>query len=72
MMGSSQIAGKTKRELRKIYESLNPAALYRRITALREQLEGASAGKSEGYGKPSYRGPEIRISKRRSPVAASA
>ena len=72
LMGSSQIAGKTKRELRKIYESLNPAALYRRITALREQLEGASAGKSEGYGKPSYGGPEIRISKRRSPVAASA
>ena len=72
LMGSSQIAGQTMRELRRIYESLNPAALYRRITALREQLEEASAGKLEGYGKPSYRGPAIRISKRRNPVAATA
>jgi len=36
LMESNQIADQTKRELRKIYESLNPAALYRRITALRE------------------------------------
>ena len=72
LMESNQIADQTKRELRKIYESLNPAALYRRITTLREQLEEASAGKLEGYGKPSYRGPEIRISKRRNPVAATA
>jgi hypothetical protein len=72
LMESSQITDKKKRELRKIYESLNPAALCRRITALREQLEEASAGKLEGYGKPSYRGPEIRISKRRNPIAATA
>lgn len=71
-MESKQVAAKTKRELRKIYESLNPAALFRRITSLREQLEEASAGKLEGYGKPSYRGPEIRISKRRNPIAATA
>jgi len=72
LIESNQIAGKTKRELRGIYESLNPAALYRRITALREQLEEASAGKLEGYGKPSYRGPALRISKRRNPMAAVA
>jgi hypothetical protein len=72
LMESSQIAAETKRELRRIYESLNPAALYRRITELREQLEEASAGKLEGYGKPSYRGPAIRISKGRNPVAATA
>ena len=72
LMGSSQIAGQTKRELRRIYESLNPAALCRRITVLREQLEEASAGKLEGYGKPSYRGPAIRISQQRNPVAATA
>jgi len=72
LMESSQIADKTKRELRRIYESLNPAALYRRITALREQLEEASVGKLEGYGKPSYRGPAIRISKRRNQMAATA
>ncbi len=72
LMESNQIADQTKRELRRIYENLNPAALYRRITALQEQLEEASAGKLEGYGKPSYRGPDIRIGKRRNPVAATA
>ena len=71
-MESNQIADQTKRELRRIYENLNPAALYRRITALQEQLEEASAGKLEGYGKPSYRCPDIRIGKRRNPVAATA
>ena len=72
LMQSSEISGQTKRELRRIYESLNPAAQYRRITPLREQLEEASAGNLEGYGKPSYRGSAIRVSKRRSPVAATA
>jgi len=72
LMESGQIGKETKRELRKIYEGLNPAAVCRRITALREQLEEASAGKPEGYGKPSYRGPAIRISTRRNPMAATA
>ena len=72
MMASSQVARKTKRELRQIYESLNPAALYRRLTELREQLEAVSAGKPAGYGKPSYRGPGIRISRRRNPLAVTA
>ena len=72
LMGSSQIDRKTKRELRSIYESLNPAALYRRLTELRGKLEEMSAGKSEGYGKSSYRGPDIRISKKRNPMAATA
>ncbi len=72
VMGSRQVDRKTKQQLRSIYEALNPAALYRRLTELREQLETISAGKSEGYGKPAYRGPDIRISKRRNPVAAVA
>jgi len=72
LMESSQITDKKKQELRRIYESLNPAALCRRITELREQLEEMSAGKLEGNGKPSYRGPAIRINKRRNPVVASA
>lgn len=72
LMESSQVTQERKRELQRIYESLNPAALYRRITELREQLEDASAGKTEGYGVPSYRGPEIRVSKRRNPMAATA
>jgi hypothetical protein len=72
LLMSSQIDRQTKRELRRVYESLNPGALYRRLTELREQLEERSAGKSEGLGKWAYRGPDIRISKRRNPVAATA
>lgn len=72
VMASHQIDRKTKRQLRSTYEILNPAALYRRLTQLREQLEAISAGKSEGYGKPSYHGPALRISKRRNPVVAVA
>ena len=72
VMASPQADRKTKRKLREIYEELNPAQLYRHLTELREQLEIISAGKSEGYGKPSYRGPDIRISKRRNPKIAAA
>jgi hypothetical protein len=72
VVGSPQIDRKTKRKLQDIYEGLNPAELYRRLTELRERLELISAGKSEGYGKPAYRGPAIRISKRRNPGVAVA
>jgi hypothetical protein len=72
LMESGQIPEQTKKALKSTYESLNPAALRRRIDQLRAQLEEASAGKSEGYGKPSYRGPDIRISKRRNPGWAEA
>lgn len=72
IMGSRQVKGETKQELRQIYEGLNPATLHRRLTELRKQLETISAGKSEGYGKPSYRGPDLRISRRRNPEAAVA
>jgi len=72
VMASDQVGRKTKQQLRNIYESLNPAALYRRLTELRVRLEEGSAGKSEGMGKPAYRGPDIRISKRRNPVVATA
>jgi hypothetical protein len=71
-MGSPQIDRRTKQQLRSTYPALNPAALYRRLTELREQLEAISAGRSEGYGKPAYRGPDIRISKRRNPATAVA
>ena len=72
VLGSRQVDRKMKQQLRSTYEGLNPAALFRHLTELREQLEALSAGKSEGYGKPAYRGPDIRISKRRNPVAAVA
>ena len=71
-MGSRQVDRKTKQELLSIYEALNPAELYRRLTELRGELEAISTGKSEGYGKPTYHGPAIRISKRRNPIAAVA
>jgi hypothetical protein len=72
VMESPQTDRKTKRQLREIYEGLNPAELYRRLTELRAQLEKLSSGKPEGYGKPAYRGPDIRISRRRNPVPAVA
>ena len=72
VLASRQVPGKTKKQLKSIYESLNPAALYRQLTELRVQLEHVSSGKPEGYGKPSYRGPALRISKRRNPMAGTA
>ena len=72
VMTSGQIDRQTKRQLQSVYAALNPAALYRRLTELRVQLEEVSAGKSEGLGKFSYRGPDIRVSKRRNPMAANA
>lgn len=72
VLDSGEVDRKTKRELRKIYEDLNPAELHRRLTKLRVQLEELSSGKPEGYGKLAYRGPDIRISKRRNPVTAVA
>jgi len=72
VMQSPQVDVKTKRKLREIYEQLNPAQLYRQLTGLREQLEILSSGKSEGYGKPSYRGVAIRLSRRRNPQVAVA
>lgn len=72
VMESRQVDRKTKQQLRSTYEVLNPAALYRQLTELRQQLEAISAGKSEGYGKPAYRGPDIRISRRRNPTVAVA
>lgn len=72
VMASRQVDSKTKLQLRSTYEGLNPAALFRRLTELREQLEAISAGKSERYEKPVYRGPDIRISRRRNPAAAVA
>jgi hypothetical protein len=67
LLESGQIAEKAKKALKSTYESLNPAALRRQIDQLRERLEEVSVGKPEGYGKLSYRGPDLRIGKRRNP-----
>lgn len=69
LMGSRQIDRKTKRQLREIYETLNPAELNRRLTELREQLEAISGGKPEALPKPAYRGPAISIGSRRKRAA---
>jgi hypothetical protein len=72
VMESGQIDRTAKRRLQTIYEDLNPAALSRRLTELRIELEQVSTGKPEGYGKPRYHGPAIRISKRRNAMEAVA
>jgi hypothetical protein len=40
VMASREVGRKTKAELKAIYEGLNPAELYRRLTELRAKLEG--------------------------------
>lgn len=69
VMGSRQIERKTKRQLREIYQTLNPAELHRRLTDLREQLEVISSGKAEVLRKPAHRGPDISIGSRRKRAA---
>ena len=64
VMGSRHIDRKTKRQLGEIYQALNPAELHRRLTALREQLEAISSGKSEVLRKPAHRGPDILFGSR--------
>ena len=61
VMESRQIDRKTRKELRTLYEALNPAELQRRLNGLREQLERVSASKSELVHARSRRGPDITI-----------
>lgn len=72
VMASPQVSPEKKQELTAIYEGLNPAELNRRLTTLRAELEKISAGKSEGNGTRSYRGPDIRIGKRRNQIGQAA
>lgn len=72
LMESRHVNRKAKQQLQTIYEGLNPAALARRLTELRVQLEALSPGKSEGDAKPRYRGPDIRVGKRRMAAQACA
>ena len=72
VLKSRQVDGKTKGQLRKIYVDLNPAELHRQLTKLRGELERLSQGKLEGYGKLAHRGPDLRLGRRRNPMAAVA
>ena len=55
VLESRPIDRKTKRQLRQVYQTLNPAELHRRLTELREQLEVIGSGKSEVFRKPAQR-----------------
>lgn len=68
LMGSRQIDRKTKEELRRIYETLNPADLHRRLEELRGRLEKASAAKTEVVRERTRRGPDITLDRRRGPA----
>jgi hypothetical protein len=72
LMESDCIERKTKRLLQTVYEDLNPAALQRRLTELRIELEAVSAGKSEACGKPRQHGPALRIRGKRKAMEAVA
>jgi hypothetical protein len=72
VMASREVLPKQKQELKAIYEGLNPAELNRKLTQLRSQLEKISSGKLEGNGAGSFRGPDIRISRRRNPAVQAA
>jgi hypothetical protein len=68
LMGSRQIDRTTKQELRRIYETLNPAELHRRLEELRGRLEKASAAKTEVVRERPHRGPDITLDRRRGPA----
>jgi len=65
VMESPQIDRKAKRELRGIYEMLNPAELHRKLEELRERLEKVSAAKTESVRPRPHRGPDLKLGRRR-------
>jgi hypothetical protein len=66
----AQVDLKTKRQLKAIYDTLNPAELGRRLNELRERLEAVSGARAEVIAKRAWRGPEIRIGTRRGTAPA--
>ena len=65
VMGSRQVDRKTKQELRRIYVTLNPAELHRRLEELRDRLEKTSAAKTEVVRDRPRHGPNITLDRRR-------
>ncbi len=68
VMRSRQIDRKTKQELRRTYEALNPAELHRQLEELREQLEKTSAARTEIVLERPRHGPGITLDRRRGPA----
>ena len=58
-VASGQLKKHALRELRAVYESLNPAELQRRLRALREQLFDLAEGKLPVVMRPKHRGPSL-------------
>jgi hypothetical protein len=63
VLESRQIDRATKQRQREIYQTLNPAELHRKLEELRERLENASAGKSEGVRQKPRHGPGIVLNR---------
>jgi hypothetical protein len=65
LMESRQVHRNSKQQLQAIYNSLNPAELQWRLSQLRQQLQTASAAKSEIVLKRQPHGPPLTINKQR-------
>jgi hypothetical protein len=70
VMDSQQTDRKTKQQLRRTYEMLNPAELHRRLEELREQLERVSGANSDVGQRRPHHGPGITINRHRAAIAA--
>jgi hypothetical protein len=64
VLKSRGISRKTKQQLRSVYESLNAAALHRRLLQLRDELDRVNGAKPELVIKPAPRGYGIQLRKR--------
>lgn len=65
LLESQQISRKTARELRALYESLNPAALHRRLNELRRELFELADATLPVILRRRTRGPDIVLGRRR-------
>lgn len=69
LLESGQLTAKVKKQLRSVYESLNPAALRRRMDELRSALEQMHGAKPAAAEEPLRRGVPIELKKRRTAAA---
>ena len=61
LVASGQLKKRALRELRGLYESLNPAELHRRLRALRDQLFDLAERKLPVVMRPKHRGPGLEF-----------
>ncbi len=66
LIASGQLNSSALRELRALYESLNPAELHRRLTALREELFDLTARKLPVVMRRQHRGPGLVLGRQKS------